>query len=175
MTSRCRNRGLSDRANHRCGSRTSFTTYSQLFGSISDAQFREIPPEELPAGVKAGYSLTSVSINPQIYLPYLQSQLLRHDAQFVRRNLSHISEAFSLATPSPSAVVNATGISARKLGGVVDKNVYPTRGQTILVANTCSKMYFRSGDRLGREQTYIIPRGFGGGTILGGCRQADNW
>lgn len=80
-----------------------------------------------------------------------------------------------MRSPSPLAVVNATGILASKLGGVVDKNVYPTRGQTILVANKCSKMYFRSGDRLGEEPTYIIPRAFGGGTILGGCRQQDNW
>lgn len=72
-------------------------------------------------------------------------------------------------------VVNATGILASKLGGVEDKNVYPTRGQTILVRNSCSKMYFRSSKRLGEEPTYIIPRAFGGGTILGGCRQPDNW
>ena len=175
MTSRCRNRGLCDGGNHGCGSRISFTMYFKPFRSLSDAQFREIPPEELPEGAKAGFSLTTVSINPQIYLPYLQSQLLLHGTKFVRRDLSHISEAFNLTNSSPSAVVNATGISALKLGGVVDKNVYPTRGQTILVANTCSKMYFRSVDRMGHEPTYIIPRAFGGGTILGGCRQPDNW
>jgi len=150
--------------------------YFQPFRSISDAQYRDISPEELPAGAKAGFSITSVSINPQIYLPYLQSQLLLLGTQFVRRDLSHISESFKLTSPSPSAVVNATGISAFKLGGVVDKNIYPTRGQTILVANMCSKMYFRSADsRLAEEPTYVIPRAFGGGTILGGCRQHDNW
>ena len=75
----------------------------------------------------------------------------------------------------PVAVVNATGLLAYKLGGVEDKNMYPTRGQTILVRNECSQMYFSSGLRLEENPTYIIPRGFGGGTILGGCRQHNNW
>lgn len=120
-------------------------------------------------------SLTSVAINPTIYLPYLQSQLLLHEATFLRRRLVHVQEAFSLISPPPSAVINATGVLACKLGGVEDKNVYPTRGQTILVRNECSKMYFRSGTRLAEECTYVIPRPFGGGTILGGCRQKGNW
>jgi D-amino-acid oxidase len=120
-------------------------------------------------------SLTSVSMNPQIYLPYLQSQLLSLGTTFIRRHLYHIREAFTLTSPTPAAVVNATGIMASKLGGVEDTAVYPTRGQTILVRNECSKMYFRSAERLGEEPTYVIPRPFGGGTILGGCRQAGNW
>jgi D-amino-acid oxidase len=119
--------------------------------------------------------MTTVSINTQIYLPYLQSQLLVLGATFIRQHLSHLREAFTLSTPPPSAVINATGLLASKLGGVEDKDVYPTRGQTILVRNNCSKMYFRSSQRLGEEPTYIIPRAFGGGTILGGCRQHGNW
>ena len=116
-----------------------------------------------------------VPINTQVYLPYLQSQLLALGATFIRQHLSHIREAFALEHTSPSAVINATGLLALRLGGVEDKDVYPTRGQTILVRNKCSKMYFRSAHRLGEEPTYIIPRAFGGGTILGGCRQHGNW
>jgi D-amino-acid oxidase len=117
-----------------------------------------------------------VSVNPQIYLPYLQSQLLALGATFTRRHVSHIGDAFVIAQSNrPAAVVNATGVLASKLGGVEDPNVYPTRGQTILVRNECSKMYFRSAKRLGQEVTYIIPRPFGGGTILGGCQQPENW
>jgi D-amino-acid oxidase len=120
--------------------------------------------------------VTTVSINPTIYLPYLQSQLLALGTRFVRRHLNHVQDVFSIA-PHVQAIVNCSGILACKLGGVEDKNVFPTRGQTILVRNECSKMYARG--RTGREppgeSTYIIPRSFGGGTILGGCRQADNW
>ena len=117
----------------------------------------------------------TVAINPQIYLPYLYTQLLSLGCTFVRRHLSHIREAVFLVSPPPKALVNATGIMASKLGGVADNDVYPTRGQTILVRNQCSQMYFRSSQRLGEEPTYVIPRPFGGGTILGGCRQAGNW
>lgn len=120
-------------------------------------------------------TLTTVSINTQIYLPYLQSQLLALGTTFIRRHLSHIREAFHILSPPPSAVVNATGLLACRLGGVEDKRVYPTRGQTILVRNECSKMYFRSAQRMGEEPTYVIPRAFGGGTILGGCRQTNKW
>jgi D-amino-acid oxidase len=126
----------------------------------------------------SGISLSTVSINPQIYLPYLQSQLLAIGAKFIRRHLSHISQAFAVIPSTvPCAVVNATGVLASKLGGVEDKKVFPTRGQTILVRNDCSKMYSMSGRSQDpkRESTYIIPRAFGGGTILGGCRHEDEW
>lgn len=119
----------------------------------------------------------TVSINPQIYLPYLQSELLALGATFIRQHVSHIREAFTLTSPRPSAVVNATGLLALKLGGVQDENMYPIRGQTILVSNKCSKMYSftSSKQESNQEWAYIIPRACGGGTILGGCRQADNW
>ena len=137
---------------------------------------RELREDELIPGTVSGISVTTVSINPTIYLPYLQSQLLSLGARFVRRHLNHINEVKSIA-PHIMAIVNCTGVLACKLGGVEDKNVYPTRGQTILVRNECSKMYARG--RTVREpkdeSTYIIPRSYGGGTILGGCRQADNW
>ena len=122
-------------------------------------------------------SLMTVSINPLIYLPYLQGQLLTFGTKFIRRRLTHISEAFKFISPGPAIVVNATGISALTLGGVEDTNVYPTRGQLVLVSNECPRMYARSMSKaeLGKNWTYIIPRAFGGGTILGGCRQDGNW
>jgi D-amino-acid oxidase len=95
---------------------------------------------------------------------------------FIRRHLTHIREAFSLTRPAPLAVVNAFGLLVCKLGGVEDSNVYPTRGQTILVRTECAqRCIFRGSHRLGEEPTYIIPRPFGGDTILGGCRQAGSW
>jgi D-amino-acid oxidase len=118
-----------------------------------------------------------VSINPMIYLPYLQGQLLTFGTKFIRRHITHISEAFRLTLPAPAIVLNATGISAKILGGVEDTDVYPTRGQLVLVSNECPRMYARSMSKaeLGNNWTYIIPRAFGGGTVLGGCRQDGNW
>jgi D-amino-acid oxidase len=127
--------------------------------------------------VKAGISFTTVSVNPQLYLPYLQSALISLGATFVRRHLSHVREAFALTSPVvPSAVINATGLLASRLGGVEDKAVFPSRGQTILVRNEYPKQIAHvAWDKNKEEMTYIIPRGSGGGTILGGCRQPNNW
>ena len=107
----------------------------------------------------------------------MQGQLLKLGAHFIRRHLVHIQEAFELTSPGPTVVVNATGLLASRLGGVEDKEVYPTRGQLVLVTNECPRMYARSPSKyeIGKEWTYIIPRAFGGGTILGGCRQDDDW
>jgi D-amino-acid oxidase len=126
--------------------------------------------------MKSGISLTTVSINPQLYLPYLQSKAIDLGATFLRQRISHINEAFTLDR-SVKAVVNATGLLARLLPGVEDEAVYPIRGQTILVRNTCSGMYARVEDKHipEDESTYIIPRPAGGGTILGGSRQKNNW
>jgi D-amino-acid oxidase len=125
--------------------------------------------------MKAGINLTTLAINPNIYLFYLQSQLLSLGTTFIRRRLSHIREALSLTNDIPSALVNATGLLSLELGGVEDKNVYPTRGQTILVRNTCSKIYAQSSATNSGEGAYVIPRPFGGGTILGGSREPNNW
>lgn len=56
--------------------------------------------------------------------------------------------------------------------------MYPTRGQTVLIAEPktpISRMYFRSTQRLCSEATYVFPRPYGGGVILGGSRQDGDW
>jgi D-amino-acid oxidase len=58
------------------------------------------------------------------------------------------------------------------------KTVYPTRGQTVLIEEPTiplTRMYFRSTQRLCSEATYIFPRPYGGGVILGGSRQDGDW
>jgi D-amino-acid oxidase len=73
-------------------------------------------------------------------------------------------------------VVNCTGLSARSLGGVNDLNVYPGRGQIVLVRNEPNIMVTVSGTDDGEDEaTYIMQRAAGGGTILGGCLQHGNW
>ena len=59
-------------------------------------------------------------------------------------------------------VVNCTGLSARKLGGVEDKNMYPARGQTVLVRNEADAMYANSGCDDGKEEVcYLMQRAAG--------------
>ena len=91
---------------------------------------------------------------------------------FKRAVFQHIADA---ATPGvhhtgkkADLVVNCTGLSASKLGGVKDKRVIPARGQTVLVRNDSDAMYDISGSDDGDdEMCYIMTRAAGGGTILG--------
>jgi D-amino-acid oxidase len=65
---------------------------------------------------------------------------------------------------------------ASRLGGVMDSNVYPGRGQIVLVRNEPGIMTTTSGtDDGGDEATYVMQRAVGGGTVLGGCLQHGIW
>lgn len=73
-------------------------------------------------------------------------------------------------------VVNCTGLSAAKLGGVKDTSVIPARGQIVLVRNDPGAMFSISGSDDGQDElTYIMMRAAGGGTVLGGSYQKGNW
>ena len=141
--------------------------------------FKILDKKDLPPGYDSGTSFTSVCLNLAIYLPWLVSQCLNNGAVFKRAVLSHISEAASLHASGSKAdvVVNCTGVLASKLGGVMDADVIPARGVTVLVRNDPGGfMYTTSGTDDGDDQPcYIMKRAAGGGTILGGTYQKGNW
>ncbi|KAK9476884.1 hypothetical protein V1514DRAFT_310452 [Lipomyces japonicus] len=146
------------------------------FADVVD-NFQQIEKSELPDGMALGTRFDSFCLNVQIYLPWLQSQGIAAGIKFNTVSIGHINEAFALhASGLPAElVVNCTGLFASKLGGVEDKDLYPARGQTVLVRNTVSHMYTVSGSDDGSDEiTYIMSRP-GGGTILGGSYQAGNW
>ena len=73
-------------------------------------------------------------------------------------------------------VINCTGLSASKVGGVEDKSVISARGQIVVVRNDPGAMFSISGnDDADDEMTYIMMRAAGGGTVLGGSYQKGNW
>ncbi|KAM7211802.1 fad dependent oxidoreductase [Rhypophila decipiens] len=149
--------------------------------------FRELSASELPAGYQSGCEFTSVCINTMIYIPWLVGQCAKLGVVFKRATLKHISEAkkFSHTGKPADIIVNATGLLASKLGGVMDSKVRPVRGQIVVVRNesgepasqgTGTMMVTTSGNDDGEEQlTYVMQRAVGGGTILGGTYQKDNW
>jgi D-amino-acid oxidase len=71
-----------------------------------------------------------------------------------RAIISHISEASGLhSSGKPAAIViNCTGLSSRKLGGVEDSNLFPGRGQTVLVRNDPGIMLTISGTDDGDDE-----------------------
>ena len=140
--------------------------------------YRPLTKAELPKGMGSGAEFTSVCINLSIYLPWLVSQCLERGVAIRRATLDHISEAAGLAADGRPAdvVINASGLLARRLGGVEDRTVFPIRGQTVLVRNEASPMTLvdDAADRPG-DACYIMMRAAGGGTILGGSFQKDDW
>jgi len=97
---------------------------------------------------------------------------------FKRIIFKHISEAAPVHHTGEKAdlIVNCTGLSASKLGGVQDTAVIPARGQIVVVRNDPGKMCTISGTDDGDDEaTYIMMRAAGGGTVLGGCYQKGNW
>ncbi|RDA85910.1 hypothetical protein CP532_2721 [Ophiocordyceps camponoti-leonardi (nom. inval.)] len=142
--------------------------------------FRELHPDELVPGHESGCEFTSVCINTATYLQWLLGQCLRNGVVVRRAVLDDVSEAGAMsytgAAPASVIIVNATGLGSLKLGGVRDLTMLPVRGQTVLVRNECHPMITTSGTDDGDvEVLYLMQRAGGGGTILGGTFDPDNW
>ncbi|KAK2806461.1 hypothetical protein FQN50_005879 [Emmonsiellopsis sp. PD_5] len=142
------------------------------------SDFRVLSKDELAPGIDSATSFTSVCINTAVYLPWLVSQCLDNGVVLKRAVFKHISDAAYAHHSGKKAdlIVNCTGLSARKLGGVEDQNMYPARGQIVVVRNDPGVMASVSGCDDGEDEVcYIMKRAAGGGTILGGCYQKHNW
>lgn len=152
--------------------------YSDLF-----SDYRKVPANELPAGTAYGHEFGSVCINTPVYLSWLVGQCRRLGVEFKRASLRHVSDARRLHHSAPAAaaaapviVVNATGLMACKLGGVMDGKVVPARGQIVVVRNVSPAMFCISSSEDGPEEiVYTMTRAAGGGTVLGGTYAKGNW
>ncbi|KAJ4472994.1 hypothetical protein J3R30DRAFT_3296645, partial [Lentinula aciculospora] len=129
---------------------------------------RRIPSNKLPEGVTLGFEYHTVVVNPLIYLQWLKDRLLASGVTFVRKELRHISEVWD-TVPQVDVVVNASGVGAKYLGGVEDKQVEESRGQTMLVRTKETTVICQSG----HLYAYSIPR-LDGTAIIGGISQPGN-
>ena len=125
-----------------------------------------------------------MTIDVPKYLNYLLTRFLEKGGTLIRGCVQHIDqvlEAGSAAFKSdvsterlagPDAVIVCVGLGARFLGGVEDKTVYPSRGQTVIL----HAPWVRSGCRFedAEEWTYIIPRR-SGNVVVGGTLGLDDW
>jgi len=125
----------------------------------------------VPEAVSA-VSFSTLNINTPAYLPYLLARFLSRGGRIVRASVQHIAqvleggvEAFtggkSKARPVDALII-CVGLGARTLGGVEDKDMYPVRGQTVLLRAP----WVEGGRSLVIEsgaKTYIVPRR--GGTV----------
>lgn len=76
----------------------------------------------------------SFRIDTPLYLQYLHDQFVSKGGTVLRAHLANLTEVSKVVPPAfsePVAILNCTGIGAREFVG--DVNVFPTRGQTVLV------------------------------------------
>ena len=108
-------------------------------------------------GTVLGTSFTTVTIDIPAYLSYLLARFLAKGGSIIRSSLQHISQVLEggLTPFKPDGLVVCAGIGARFLGGVEDKDVYPIRGQTVLIRAPWVKF---GRAVVGEDATYIIPR-----------------
>ncbi|GJJ06493.1 hypothetical protein Clacol_000685 [Clathrus columnatus] len=138
--------------------------------------FRMLEATELVLGSKSGVGFMTITIDTAAYLPLLLARFLSRGGQIRRVQIQHIDQVLNggWKTPIPDLLVVCAGIGARSLGGVEDKDVYPIRGQTVLVRAPWVKeirgIHLKEDDLV----TYIIPRS-SGDVILGGTYTVNDW
>lgn len=135
-------------------------------------EYEKIDVSKLPEGAAYGIKFRSWNFNCPKFLYNFSQYLVKQGIEIKRRKLSHISQAF--ISGSTRFVFNCTGIGAHDLGGVNDTQVYPTRGQVVVIkAPHINQNKMRWGDDYA---TYIIKRPYSNDQlILGGFMQKDNW
>ncbi|CDU23589.1 related to D-amino-acid oxidase [Sporisorium scitamineum] len=165
-----------------------FTDISPVKREAKDVWFSCLTPNftVLPEGDGTGahaIRYNSFTISVPLYTQWLVSELtsprpiLLNAARAgppveIRRcsTLASLSAVRSLV-PSCDVVVNATGVGAGDLADVRDPNVYPIRGQTVLVSVPSFKSPSNAARcvmKLGSPANYVIPRARSGQVILGG-------
>ncbi|BGP53954.1 hypothetical protein JCM8202v2_001526 [Rhodotorula sphaerocarpa] len=142
--------------------------------------FRWLGTDELLQGIACGASFTCILIDTPAYLSYLLERVKRLGGRVHRCGaLPSLAAALDVAPDLHEAavLVNCTGLGARSL--VPDANVFPTRGQLVIVRAPWVK---QGVTRLGpardgqpRVYDYTIPRPATGLVVLGGCAERDNW
>ncbi|KYK56546.1 hypothetical protein DCS_03546 [Drechmeria coniospora] len=140
---------------------TSFARESGLRG------YRKLPPSKLPDGVVLGYEYETYCINSPVYCGHLLRRFLLRGGKTMRRVLKSEWEAFSLRE-NTLFVVNASGV------GFGDPKSFPTRGQTVVTDLAHVKKTVTRQNKDG-TWSFLIPRFFDGGTVVGGTKEPGDW
>jgi D-aspartate oxidase len=138
-------------------------------------------------GVTKGVEFQTLTIDVPIYLHYMKARFLTGGGTIIRATIQHISQILEggpyvfhhdylrrnrLARKVPvDGLVICAGLGARTLGGIEDPEVYPIRGQTVILRAP----WIKSGRTLtGKHWVYIIPRR-SGDVVVGGTKGVDDW
>lgn len=124
---------------------------------------RQMDSSELPEGYQDAYDIQVPLAETQVFLPWLMNHLKGKGVEFIKRRIHDLHEL----TGQYSWVINCSGLGAREL--CKDKNIYPIRGQVLLLAPQKDLPIF-----LYEEQPfYIVPRK--DATLIGGTFEENIW
>lgn len=131
-------------------------------------QYTKTPADSLIPDAKTGILFTTLTIDTPAYCNYLLSRFLSRGGTIVRASVQHISQiaeggphAFTSGHAGKTAVhalVICPGLGARTLGGVEDQDVYPVRGQVVMIRAPWIKSGRTASHLADGLWTYIIPR-----------------
>lgn len=154
---------------------------------LSLIQWKDISSDAALAGGTRGVEFETLTIDVPMYLQYLQARFLSKGGAIYRGTVQHIDQILqggpyifhsdrqrreTLTGKVPlHALIVCTGLGARFLGGVEDQDVYPARGQTVVLRAP----WVRFGRTLtGKHWVYIIPRK-NGDVVVGGVKEMNDW
>jgi D-amino-acid oxidase len=109
----------------------------------------QLRPVRDPApGYGHGFALRAPVMDVPVYLDYLLARVQRAGGRLVHDQLA--------ALPGRGIVVNAAGLEAARLAG--DPDVYPVRGQTVVLDNPGLRRWLVDEEEDAGELTYVLPR-----------------
>jgi D-amino-acid oxidase len=136
--------------------------WAPLLGSV-----RPCEPRELPPGFTSGFRFTAPLLDMPIYLGYLLERFRAAGGRLRIAPIHSLEDAFSHS----DLVINCTGLQARELAD--DQDVYPIRGQIVVIANPGVTEFFVEDADDVPDQLYILPHG--NKVVLGGTAEAGSW
>ncbi|KAH8729827.1 FAD dependent oxidoreductase [Ilyonectria robusta] len=138
-----------------------FTRESGLLG------YRKYPASELPEGIRFGFEYQTYCINSPLYCGNLLRKFILHGGRTLQRDIKSPWEPYSWGSHI-KAVINASGV------GFGDPKCYPIRGH-ILLTNLSSAVKTITAQNSDGSWSFVIPRGFNGGTVIGGTKEINDW
>ncbi|POR34772.1 D-amino-acid oxidase [Tolypocladium paradoxum] len=146
---------------YQCQDAGSFERESGLRG------YRRLSPPEVPEGVSLGFEYETFCVNPPLYCEQLLRKFILQGGKTVQRGLKSEWEAFTLRE-NVLFIVNASGT------GFNDSKCFPTRGQTVATNLSDITKTVTKQNKDG-SWSFLIPRFFSGGTIVGGTKEPGDW
>ncbi|KAF5374960.1 hypothetical protein D9758_000239 [Tetrapyrgos nigripes] len=151
-------------------------THLKFYESMPD--FRVHSKDELKPFATHTVSFTSLTMDTTPYLHKLVKIFNNLGGTVHRKSLNSLRDALEFEQ-EPFAIVNCSGLGSLKLGDVMDAEMFPVRGQVVVlnapwVKEGRTRQVGNLAGGEGGERTYIIPRR-SGQVIIGGTREYNDW